>query len=54
MTVKSVVEMHGKRMVRSSWVNEQVHDNNIPSLESINLRDFLSFVSHWSKKSIEE
>jgi len=27
-------------MVRSSWVNEQAYDNNLPSLESMNLRDF--------------
>jgi len=40
LMIKSIVEMYGKRMIRSSWINDQVYDQYISTLENTNLRDF--------------
>ena len=32
--------MHGQRMNRRSWINEQVYYDHVHTLEQMNLRDF--------------
>ena len=32
--------MHRKRIMHSSWVNDEVYDQHISILENMNLRDF--------------
>ena len=40
LIIKSITEMHRKRMMCSSWANNQVYDQHILTLENMNLRDF--------------
>ena len=40
ITVKSIVTMYGQRMIRDSWCSEKMYDENLSSLDTINLRDF--------------
>ena len=40
ISIKSIIEMHGLRMNRRSWLNDQSHEHHISSLSNMNLRDF--------------
>ena len=39
-TIKSMITMHGKRMIRESWSSDKSYDNNLSYLDVMNLRDF--------------
>ena len=55
ITVKSVIEIYGKRMIRGSWLNERVCNKNLSLLEDLNLYDFtaryvVSIRGNWKSK----